>query len=802
MTRRLVFSSSQVQYEPHGVQPAAISAPAATADVGMTIRQFVSEAYPPRSRKGAWQDILAEFGLNSDATDVGLERFAAAAVRGEREGMLLARLTAGEQVLSPLGCRPGLPITLLTLDDGVELQSGNQTLFVEQGGLIILPPVGDWQIQLGKTARLIALSIADSLFLAHKAGLQTLKAPRHYAPGGLATILLRTVQTAAAEMDSLSAVEWRSLEGAVADLFLAVVLQAETSDSATSPGSAALFHRVTLGIERHLHEPELTAMRVARLEGISERYLQKLFVQNGESISHYIRERRLQRARAALVAPGEIRLPIADVAYSCGFGDAANFNRLFKERFGLPPGAFRSRHIEQMAANTNAEQRGWPLKALAGKRLQSRAVNAEDVSSETDGGAETDSASTHHVLPATAATVHWGYLSRALPPVLEIRSGDTVEIKTLTQHASDAPDLMIRGDAAAEEVFHWTAQRKAVDRRGAGPIDASIYGRGAGEGFGVHICTGPIYVKDAEPGDVIEVRIDEITPRPSSSPAYEGRAFGSSVAAWWGYHYNEFIQEPKGRENITIYEIFADEDDGYAEAIYSYRWKPQTDPFGVVHRTYDYPGVPVDPASVEVRSPVLAGVRIPLRPHFGVIAVAPREAELVDSVPPSYFGGNLDNWRLGKGSAVYLPVSVPGALLSIGDPHAAQGDGELGGTAIECSMTGTVTVVLHKKGGRFADLSYPLLETQTEWILIGFSHPNYLAEFGSKGQGEVYANSSLDLAMKDAFRKARRFLMESKGLAEDEAIALMSAAVDFGVTQVVDGNWAVHAIIRKSLFQT
>ena len=95
MTRRLVFSSSQVQYEPHGVQPAAISAPAATADVGMTIRQFVSEAYPPRSRKGAWQDILAEFGLNSDATDVGLERFVAAAVRGEREGMLLARLTAG-----------------------------------------------------------------------------------------------------------------------------------------------------------------------------------------------------------------------------------------------------------------------------------------------------------------------------------------------------------------------------------------------------------------------------------------------------------------------------------------------------------------------------------------------------------------------------------------------------------------------------------------------------------------------------------------------------------------------------------
>ncbi len=82
-------------------------------------------------------------------------------------------------------------------------------------------------------------------------------------------------------------------------------------------------------------------------------------------------------------------------------------------------------------------------------------------------------------------------------------------------------------------------------------------------------------------------------------------------------------------------------------------------------------------------------------------------------------------------------------------------------------------------------------------MLTGFSHPNYLAEFGAKGQSEVYAKSSLDLAMKDAFRKVRRFLMNTKGLSEDEAIALISAAVDFGVTQVVDGNWGVHAIVSK-----
>jgi acetamidase/formamidase len=256
---------------------------------------------------------------------------------------------------------------------------------------------------------------------------------------------------------------------------------------------------------------------------------------------------------------------------------------------------------------------------------------------------------------------------------------------------------------------------------------------------------------------------------------------------------------------VTIYEIFFDDAAPHARALYSYRWEPQADPFGVIHRTYDYPGVPVSPRLMKRRHDVLDGIRIPLRPHFGVIAVAPREADFVDSVPPSYFGGNLDNWRLGKGSTVYLPVSVPGALLSVGDPHAAQGDGEISGTAIECSMTGTFKVVLHKKGGfsgrSFADLSYPLIETETEWVLTGFSHPNYLAEFGAKGQSEVYAKSSLDLAMKDAFRKMRRFLMSSKGLTEDEAIALMSSAVDFGVTQVVDGNWGVHAILRKSVFE-
>jgi acetamidase/formamidase len=186
------------------------------------------------------------------------------------------------------------------------------------------------------------------------------------------------------------------------------------------------------------------------------------------------------------------------------------------------------------------------------------------------------------------------------------------------------------------------------------------------------------------------------------------------------------------------------------------------------------------------------------------MGLAPSEADIVDSIPPNYVGGNIDNWRIGKGAVMYYPVAVAGALFSAGDPHAAQGDSELCGTAIEMSLTGTFQLILHKKasltGTTLEDLAYPLLETQDEWVLHGFSFANYLAELGDKAQQEIYSKSSVDLALRDAFHKTRHFLMTTQGLGEDEAISLMSVATDFGVTQVVDGNWGVHAILKKNLF--
>jgi acetamidase/formamidase len=376
---------------------------------------------------------------------------------------------------------------------------------------------------------------------------------------------------------------------------------------------------------------------------------------------------------------------------------------------------------------------------------------------------------------------------------------------------------MVEGDPGAESVYDWTADHKAVDRRGAGPMKASIYGRGPGEGFGVHICTGPIAVRGAEPGDVLEIEVMAILPRPSAHPDHAGRSFGSNAATFWGLQYEDLLTEPKAREVVTIYEVdhgadfrserFREGGDSdrcaCARALYSYRWTPQTDPSGVVHARMDYPGVRVDPATVERRYDVLQGVEIPVRPHFGVIGLAPNTAGLVDSVPPLKTGGNIDNWRLGPGAKLYLPVEVAGALLSIGDPHASQGDGEFCGTALECSLTGVFRLTRHAKAalpGRLIDLDFPLIETPEAWVVLGFSHPDYLNELGKTAQSAVYTHSTLDGAVQNAFRQARRFLMSAYGLTEDEAISLLSVGVDFGVTQVVNGNKGAHAIIKKSLF--
>ena len=333
-----------------------------------------------------------------------------------------------------------------------------------------------------------------------------------------------------------------------------------------------------------------------------------------------------------------------------------------------------------------------------------------------------------HTLLATPDTVHWGYFDRDEPPVLTVTSGDLVRIETLTHHAGDAPDLLM--DAGIQRVFD------RVTDRGPGP----------------HILTGPIAVNGARPGDVLEVRILEAEPR---------LAYGSNLAAHWGHLYRRF-----GKERVTVYAL--DTAAGVARAAFAYDWTATS--------LADAPGTIVVPDD-ERREPALLGVAVPMRPHFGTMGVAPSAPGRHSSVPPGAHGGNIDNWRIGAGGTMYYPVQVDGALLSVGDPHVSQGDGEVSGTALEASLTGLLVLRVRTD----LDITCPVLETAHSWSVHGFG-------------------DSLDEAMAAAAVHLLDLLQRLFGMSADDAYSLMSVGCDFTVTQVVDGRQGVHATVDKRLF--
>jgi acetamidase/formamidase/AraC-like DNA-binding protein len=778
----------------------------------LQLLRFSTEAYPHNRRGAAWRDELKVAGLHCESLCVDHTLHGTIQSRTTPAGIELTCIASVPQTLA-VTAGGGRGLTLLMLVEGeATMTTPDLREALRPGHIVCIPGHAARKLVFATVFRLLIVDIGEAL-----PGMRLtapLPADVLMLAGDAAELFGRLLQSLAASFDTLVSADARAIQPF--ESMITAYLAAALADSQSAPSSgmtpsrAAVFARVCSRIDARLSEPELSLAAIAADEHMSARYLQKLFEKSGGSFSSYLRTSRLDRCRADLANPQYDKLSVSDICYRWGFNDPSYFSHAFREQFGISPRAYRDQMtIVPAPRPPQTISRGLPPSAKAVPAVDGQLARPQRPSTVVPIGQARSHATQperrHHWLQATDKTVHWGYLSHELAPVLEVASGDTVTIETLTQHASDDRERMIDGDPGAESVFHWTAEQKNVDRRGAGPIDASVYGRGAGEGFGVHICTGPVAVRGAMPGDVLEVRILDIRPRPCANPHFAGRAFGSNAATWWGFHYRDMLTEPREREVVTVFEIDCERADGRARAVYSFRWTPQRDPFGVLHRTIDYPGVPVDHATIVKDYDVLRDVEIPVRPHFGVIAVAPAQDGLIDSIPPSSFAGNLDNWRVTRGASVYLRVAVPGALLSIGDPHASQGDSELCGTAIECSLTGDFQLILHKstmieRGAPFADLSYPLVETADEWILHGFSSPNHLAELGQMAQSHIYLKSTLDDAMRDAFRKARRFLMTVKGLSEDEAVTLISVAVDFGITQVVNGNWGVHAIIRKSLF--
>jgi acetamidase/formamidase/AraC-like DNA-binding protein len=764
--------------------------------------QFDAEAYPVKQRLAAWRDALnAAYLQTSEMLDPSLRHGSLIRMKSRRDSQFV-RATGDPQTLSWRSPSRGRDLWLAAVLEGSSHLASGQ--IIKSGDLLAGTMATGGALSFSTKFRLMFVHLpaemADTRLLR-----MTLNGDRPLETHGVGQVLMGFLYAIAEHMETLDASKMYPLELSLSEMLVASL----SEDTGSLPLALAnrqrsSFQRIIQAIEAGLTDAEFSLESLAEGEGLSPRAIQKLFRTEQLTFSQYLRRRRLERAAQDLLDPLQADTMVAEIGFRLGFTDPAHFSRAFREQYGTTPSVYREQ-AEAAADETLPDQatRGRPrriaplLEATRAKR--SRGPIDRIVSKTSDRGTGEPAAARHH-LPISAGTVHWGYFSRALPPVLTVKSGDIVTVETLTQHATDDYSRMAVGDAAAESVVGWTKEMKNIDRRGAGPMDASIYGRGAGEGFGVHICTGPIAIEGATPGDVLEIEILDVTPRPSQSPGYEGRSFGSNAAVWWGFHYKDLLTEPRPRETVTLYEITKDAAGYFATAAYSYLWTPQRDPDGVLHPTIDYPGIPVDHTTITKNYDALAGVRIPIRPHFGIIALASDFAGLVDSTPPSSFGGNIDNWRLGTGTRLYLPVAVSGGLLSIGDPHASQGDGEISGTAIECSLTGTFRVRLHSRRrtqGILRDLTYPLIETSEAWVVQGFSHPNYLADLGTSALSDVYKRSTLDGAMRDAFRKARRLLMVGWGLSEDEAISLLSVGVDFGVTQVVDGNLGVHAVIPK-----
>lgn len=244
-------------------------------------------------------------------------------------------------------------------------------------------------------------------------------------------------------------------------------------------------------------------------------------------------------------------------------------------------------------------------------------------------------------------------------------------------------------------------------------------------GPGAHPMSGPIFIEGAEPGDALEVHIVAI----DFLHPFGVNAFGPGGGV---------LPDEYPYSHVRLF-----------------RWSPGAD-------------------RVEFKP----GVTLRLAPFFGSIGVAPPLlVGRISSRPPGWHGGNLDNKDLVAGSILYLPVHVAGALLSIGDGHALQGDGEVTGTALETSLRGTLELRL-RKGQR---LRWPRAETPTQYIAMGL-------------------HEDLDEAARLATRELVEFLVAEKGLTREEAYMLCSLAADLHVTQAVDQTKGVHATIAKAIW--
>ncbi|HMF47448.1 MAG TPA: acetamidase/formamidase family protein [Candidatus Saccharimonadales bacterium] len=323
-----------------------------------------------------------------------------------------------------------------------------------------------------------------------------------------------------------------------------------------------------------------------------------------------------------------------------------------------------------------------------------------------------------HKLAATLETVQWGWLDPNEGPKLMVNSGDIVSIETM-MHAHD-------------KIQPGTTMEDIVALRKANP------------GGGPHSMTGPIYVTGAEAGDVMEIRILKIIPKPV------------------GVNFNL-----PGKDFPTIGALASEFPEGFVKYL-NLDWKNRQTEFkpGITIDVKPFPGtlaVGIDPNDP---SPRKGGVKDPMAP--------------VSTLRPWKNGSNMDLNELQEGSTIFIPVFLKGGLVWTGDSHCRQGNGEVNLTALECAFRDITLQLIVRKDMK---LDWPRAETKTHWIFMGF-------------------DEDLEKAMVSAVRQTVDFLASQKMVSLDryEAYSITSMVADCRVTQVVDVRKGIHCMVPKSIF--
>jgi acetamidase/formamidase len=358
--------------------------------------------------------------------------------------------------------------------------------------------------------------------------------------------------------------------------------------------------------------------------------------------------------------------------------------------------------------------------------------------------------SADYYVPATPDTIRWGYLpNNEAKPVLNVPSGAAVTFDTVSHEG-------ILEDQGRDPVKYFATFGVPPDQvlNDAKAIAASSIQHDFAKD-GPHVVIGPVAVDEAQPGDVLKVEMISLIPRvpygvitnrhgkgalPGEFPENAGPQPGASAAS------------PQLYNNVSKFVPLK---------LLKGKW------YGILS------------------SPRGAEMRFPIAPFMGTMGIAPNVSGKPNSIPPGDYGGNMDIRYLTAAATLYLPVQVPGAMFFLADPHFVQGNGEVALTAVEGSLRTTVRLTVLKAGDTgipgTSRLSGPFAETADYWIPVGL-------------------DPDLNEAMKKATREAIRFLSEMEGVDRATAMAYLSAAADFEVSQVVDRTKGIHGLIRKQDF--